>query len=160
MLKNAKEYYDYILIDTPPVHTHFMINGMAAADSVIVVLDPGIFALEGIEILKESFGEFFNKLGLDLNLDMTLITKTPPFSLFRKNPAKEIEEDAKKLLGKRVFKIPYSYHIYGTHLKGIPISHYKPISRVARAYEKVAKHIMEKDRIKNNLNEELRNIIK
>ena len=54
-IEKIKDYYDFILIDTPPVHSHFIINGLAAADKVFVVLDPGIFALEGLSTLKESF---------------------------------------------------------------------------------------------------------
>jgi len=151
-LKDIKKYYDYILIDTPPVHSHFIINGMAAADSIIVVLDPGIFALEGIEILKDSFGDFFKKLNLNLNIDMALITKSPGFSLFRKNHAKEIRKDTKRILEKEVFIIPYSNHIYHTHIKGKPISHYKPRSKVGRAYKKVALNLSNKKNIKKEIN--------
>lgn len=154
-LKNLKNYYDYILIDTPPVHSHFIINGMAAADKIIVVLDPGIFALEGIEILKDSFGDFFRKLNLNLNIETALVTKAPGFSLFRKNHAKEIKKDTEKILEKKVFLIPYSNHIYNTHLKGIPISHYKPGSRVGRAYKKVAQSLLRNEEIKNKLNKKI-----
>jgi len=155
ILENVKNYYDYILIDTPPVHSHFIINGMVAADSVIVVLDPGIFALESVEIMKKSFGEFFEKLGLDLNIDMALITKTPNFSLLRKNHAKEIKKDTEKLLKKRVFMIPYSSYIYGTHAKGLPISHYKPKSRVGKAYKKVVRDILMSENIKKELDKDI-----
>ena len=154
-LKKVKKYYDYILIDTPPVHSHFIINGMAAADDVIVVLDPGIFALEGIEILKGSFGDFFKKLNLNLNIKMALITRSPKFSLFRKNHAKEIKKDTEKTLGKKVFLIPYSDHIYNTHVKGNPISHYKPRSKVGKAYGRVAKNILRDEKIKNKMNDKI-----
>jgi len=159
-LKGLKNYYDYILIDTPPVHSHFIINGMAAADSVIVVLDPGIFALEGIEILKGSFGDFFKKLNLDLNIDMALITKSPGFSLFRKNYSKEIKKETEKLLNKKVFKIPYSNHIYYTHAKGMPISHYKPRSKVGKSYKKVADSFLKKEKIRKKVDEKIGTIKK
>lgn len=155
VLENVKDYYDYILIDTPPVHSHFIINGMVAADSVILVLDPGIFALEGVEILKESFGSFFERLGLDLNIEMALITRAPNFSLFRKNQAKEIQKDTEKLLGKRVFLIPHSNYIYGTHVKGIPISHYKPGSKVGRAYKKVVDNILLGQKARGEIDDEV-----
>jgi chromosome partitioning protein len=154
-LKDSKKYYDYILIDTPPIHSHFIINGMAAADKVIVVLDPGIFALEGIEILKETFGDFFKKLNLNLNIEMALVTKTPAFSLFRRNHAKDIKREAEKLLKKKVFMIPYSNHIYNTHVKGIPISHYKPTSKVGRTYKKVAKNILREEKIRKDIDQKL-----
>lgn len=154
-LKEIKGYYDYVLIDTPPVHSHFIINGMAAADSIIIVLDSGIFALEGIEIIKDSFGDFFRKLKLDLNIDMALITKAPNFSLFRKNHAKEIKKEVEKILGKKVFLVPYSNHIYNTHIKGLPISHYKPISKIGKVYKKVTQNLLTAEKVKNRFNEEI-----
>ena len=156
VLKNAESYYDFILIDTPPVNSHFIINGMAAADSIIVVLDPGIFALEGVETLKNSFGDFFNKLKLDLNLDMALITKTPTFMFLRKNPAKEIQEETEKLLKKKTFLIPYSNHIYDTHIKGIPISHHKPKSNVGKAYKDIARNILIAKKLKEGFNKKFK----
>ncbi len=155
VLEDIKNYYDYILIDTPPVHSHFIINGMVAADSVVVVLDPGIFALESIGILQESFGAFFKKLNLDLNIEMALVTKTPTFSLFRKNHAKEIKRDTEKLLKKKVFMIPYSSHIYGTHAKGVPISHHKPQSNVGKAYKRVVRSLIMKEDAKRELDKDL-----
>lgn len=155
VLKSIKDYYDYILIDTPPVHSHFIINSMVAADSIIVVLDPGIFSLEGIEILKKSFGDFLKKLNLNLNIEMALITKTPGFSLFRRNYAKEIKKDTEKLLKKKVFMIPYSGYIFETHAKGIPISHYKPRSKVGKAYKKVARDILINEKIKEELDRDI-----
>ncbi|MCK4552816.1 AAA family ATPase [Candidatus Pacearchaeota archaeon] len=154
-LKNIKDYYDYILIDTPPVHSHFIINGMVAADSVILVLDPGIFALEGVKVLKDSFGNFLAKLGLDLNIEMALVTKTQGFSLFRKNQAKEIQKETEKLLEKNVFLIPYSNYIYGTHAKGVPISHYQPWSKAGRAYKKIVKEILLNEKIRMKLDKKI-----
>jgi len=57
---------------------------------------------------------------------------------WKKNQAEEIKQDVEKLLNKKVFMIPYSDHIYESQIKGIPISHYKPRSKVAKAYKKVA----------------------
>ena len=154
-LKSIKDYYDYILIDTPPVHSHFIINGMAAADSVIIVLDPGIFALEGIEILKESFGDFFKKLNLDLNIEMALVTKSPGFSLFKRNYAKDVQKEAGKLLKKKVFLIPYSDHIYQTHVKGTPISHHKQRSKVGKAYKKIVENFLKKEKMQNKIDKKI-----
>jgi chromosome partitioning protein len=159
ILKNAiekvEQYYDFVLIDTPPVHAHFIINGLAAADKVILILDPGVFSLEGIETLQNAFGNFFNKIGLKLNIDAALVTKSRGFTLFRKNPAKEIQQEAEILLGRPTYLIPYSDLIYDTHLWGIPLSHLKPNSKIAKAYEKFANSIIEEYETKKQVEKEL-----
>ena len=159
ILKNAIEkieaYYDFILIDTPPVHGHFIINGLAAADKVIIILDPGIFSLEGIETLQNAFGNFFNKIGLKLNIDAALITKSSGFKLFRKNPAKEVQQEAEILLGRQTYLIPYSDLIYDTHLWGLPISHLKPKSKVGKAYQRFTDDIIKEYETKKHVEKEL-----
>tara|TARA_Y100000310_G_C20578186_1_gene761556 strand:- start:138 stop:713 length:576 start_codon:yes stop_codon:yes gene_type:complete len=142
-LDKVKDYYDFILIDTPPVYGHFIINGMAAADKIFVVLDPGIFALEGVETLKKVFENFFKKLGLDLKIDAALITRARSSWLpWKKNYAREVKAETEKILDKKTFLIPYSDAIYETHRLGKPISHYKPWDKVGKAYKKIAKRLL------------------
>lgn len=150
-LEKVKGYYDFILIDTPPVHGHFIINGLAAADKVIVVLDPGVFALEGIETLQNAFGNFFDKLGLKLSIDAALITRAPGFKLFRKNYALEMKKEVEILLGRKVYMIPYSDNVYDCHVWGLPISHLKPGSKVGQAYSKVVDDIIEEYETKHKV---------
>ena len=142
-LAKVKGEYDFILIDTPPVHSHFIINGMAAADKVFVVLDPGIFALEGIETLKNTFGKFFKKMGLDLNIEGAIVTKYQTSILpWKKNFSREIRDNVIGILDKGAYAVPYSEDIFETHVRGLPISHFKPRSRVGRAYKEVALNIL------------------
>lgn len=145
ILDPIKDYYDYILIDTPPIHSHFIINGIACADKVFVVLDPSIFSLESLETLKNSFGDFFNRIGLSLEIDGAFITKCPGFSFFKKNHAKEIRAEVEALLGKEVFMIPYSDHVYKSQVIGMPLSHYKSRSKIGKAYKKIALGILEEE---------------
>jgi len=52
MLKNRiaeiRNSYDYIIIDCPPVINHLTLNGITAADSVLVPVQCEFYALEGI----------------------------------------------------------------------------------------------------------------
>tara|TARA_Y100000310_G_C20673541_1_gene811573 strand:- start:23 stop:766 length:744 start_codon:yes stop_codon:yes gene_type:complete len=136
-LDRVKYYYDFILIDTPPVHGHFIINGMMAADKIVVVLEPGIFSIEGVETLQNSFGKFLNRLGLKLNIDMVLITKVPKKTLssfFKPDYIKDIKKEAENLITRNIFMIPHSDLIYYSQVYGLPISHFKPKSKISKTY--------------------------
>lgn len=138
-LKKIKKYHDYILIDTPPIYAHFIINGMVAADEVIAVIEPGVFALDGLSILDHYFRDYLKKLGSDLNLNTVIIVRNQDSVLpWKKKYAKNIGQYIEKNLKKKVFMIPYSDYIYETHARTIPISHYKPRSKVAKQYKRVA----------------------
>ncbi|AGB02665.1 ATPase involved in chromosome partitioning [Methanoregula formicica SMSP] len=79
ILKNAiatvKDRYDFILVDTPPSLGQLVINGLFAADHVIVTLDSGTFALEGVSTLSTIFGDMKEDLGREIIPDMAVVTR-------------------------------------------------------------------------------------
>ncbi len=62
-LTGVRNVYDFILIDTPPSMGQFVINGLVAADHTVVTLDPGTFALKGMEELSTIFCDISEMLG-------------------------------------------------------------------------------------------------
>lgn len=79
ILKNAiatvKDRYDFILVDTPPSLGQLVINGLFTADHVIVTLDSGTFALEGVSTLSTIFGDMKEDLGREIIPDMAVVTR-------------------------------------------------------------------------------------
>ena len=141
-IKEIKEYYDFILIDTPPSHGHFIINGLIAADEIVMVLDVGVFSLESLSIFNESFFDFFKKLDLNLNISMALVTKSNDTSLpWKRNYGKEIQADVERYLNKPVFTLPYSEDIFISQAAGKPLSHHNPKSKIAKKYKEIAKKL-------------------
>jgi len=146
-IQKIKDEYDYVLIDTPPVYSHFIINGMVAADKVIVVLDPGIFALEGIETLRETFTKFFKRLNIEFKIDSALITRSQTSILpWKSNYSHEVKENVEGMLARKAYLIPFSDDIFESHIRGLPISHYKPRSKVGKAYAKFADYIIKENK--------------
>jgi chromosome partitioning protein len=142
-IRKIKDEYDFVLIDTPPVHSHFIVNGLVAADKIIIVLDPGIFAIEGIESLRETFNKFFKNVGIESKIAGALITKCQTSWVpWKKNYTKEVKQTVEGLLAKKAFTIPYSDDIFESHRVGKPLSHFKPNSSVGKAYNKIAEMVL------------------
>jgi|SaaInlLV_10m_DNA_2_1039722.scaffolds.fasta_scaffold09630_2 chromosome partitioning protein len=142
-IKNIKDDYQFTLIDLPPSNGHFIVNGVMASDSVIVVLDTSVYALNGLETFRTAFDSYCDKIGIDLNIAMALVTKCKKhFNPFKKNIGKEIGKSTKSILGTSVFLVPYSDHVYESQIKQIPISHHKPGSDIGAAYMRIAEEIV------------------
>jgi len=71
----VRKSYDLILIDTPPSMGQFVINGLVAADHIIVTLDSGSFALNGIGPLFTIFEDIKEDLGKNISVDMAIISR-------------------------------------------------------------------------------------
>ncbi len=160
-LKSITQKYDHVLIDTPPSMGQFVLNGLVAADRTIVTLDSGFFALKGVDALNIIFDDIRENIGRNVSADLAIITKTGIYdekkrsffdgilaslkSLLNKD-SDEIkererilgnEEEVRKLFT-QVFTIPYDVQIYEAQQHGMPISHYAPAGRAARAYSEIA----------------------
>ena len=74
-LANVKTQYSYVFIDTPPSLGQFVINGLFAADHVIVTLDSGSFALNGVTTLSTIFSDIKEGLGKEIRPDMAIVSR-------------------------------------------------------------------------------------
>ena len=168
-LARVKGTYDFILIDTPPSMGQFVINGLIAADHTIVTLDPGTFALKGMEALSTVFRDIREMLGENVTAEFAILTRwkgqddraagTGGLALFLKRifspgPSAEEEKERKRLKTfetevrkafKQVFVVPYSPAIYETQQRGLPISHYAPESDAGREYRAITAALLELD---------------
>jgi chromosome partitioning protein len=145
-IESIRKFYDYIMIDTPPSPGLFIINGLVAADYTIITLDPGVFALEGIETLNTIFDDINESCGVRIKPRMAILTRCNKASLFSRmagktNPVKEIKKGISGFFDS-VYTVPYGVEVYEAQLKGVPLSHYKPRCKVGTAYKKIAENVM------------------
>ncbi|QYZ78025.1 ParA family protein [Methanofollis formosanus] len=157
-LADGAAAYDVVLVDTPPSMGQLVINGMVAADHVVVNLDPGFFALGGVATMKAIFGDIEAHVGVSIRPEMALITaRTPPperprgfFSWMRRRFAPDDDEEKKDPVEAeaartflRVEIVPYSPEVPEAQEHGLPISHYAPDCPAGAAYREIAAFVGE-----------------
>lgn len=141
ILQEVKPLYDYILIDLPTSMGLLKINGLCASSHVVVPLDPGVFSLEAIHNLKTTFQDIKKMTGHSVNEFTVCLIRHKKYRPDRQSPYQEIEAKLNEIFD-TVFTVPESIYIYRAQKEGVPISHYAPKSKVAKAYEEIAKNII------------------
>ncbi len=74
-LRITRSHYDVIILDCPPHLGNLTVNGLCAADQVIIPCDPSPLALKGVEALVQSVGTIAARLNPDVDLMGVLLTR-------------------------------------------------------------------------------------
>ncbi len=134
--------YDYILIDCPPSLELLTLNGLCAADTVLVPVQAEYFALEGLSDLMGTIRLVKRSLNKGLDLEGVLITMYDG----RTNLALQVTEEVKRYFPGQVFStvIPRNIRLSEAPSHGKPIFAYDRTSRGAEAYGKLADEFLKK----------------
>jgi len=139
ILKNISGY-DNIMIDCPPALGLLTINGLVAADTVIIPLQCEFFALEGLSSLMgtiQSIQESFNR---ELEIQGVVLTMFDKRNLL----SSLVEKDVRKHLGEKVYStvIPRNVRISEAPSHGKPVLIYDVDCPGSRAYINLAKEVI------------------
>ncbi len=74
-LQITRSFYDVVLIDCPPNLGNLTINGLVAADQVIIPCDPSPLALSGVHSVVEAIGAVATRLNPDIDILGVLLTR-------------------------------------------------------------------------------------
>lgn len=140
---NAREVYDYIIVDSMPALNILLINALTASDSVIVPVEASHGAFEGLGQLFAHVENVKRRLNKELKVEGILFTKVP-----NNNLAKEIRErlleDYPGLLMKA--EIKELVEARKSYAERIPLNEMKK-SKLAGNYSDLADEILEKEGI-------------
>lgn len=145
-LKNAltplKSLYDYILIDCPPSLGLLTLNGLAAADSVLVPMQCEYFALEGITLLLKSVDKVQKSINPNLVIGGIFFTMYDS----RIRLAQDVVMQVKSYFKDVVFStiIPRNVRLSEAPSRGLPICSYDPECNGAKSYAKLAEEVMKR----------------
>ncbi len=145
-LKNALseiiDEWDYIFIDSPPSLGVLTLNGLAAADYVIIPLQCEYFALEGLTLLIQTVKNLQKEINRNLRIGGIVFTMYDS----RTNLANEVVKNVTAYFGKKVFRtiIPRNIALSEAPSHSKPISCYKGDSRGARSYKKLSEEVLDR----------------
>lgn len=140
LLNTAKTEYDYIIIDCPPSLGLLTINGLTAADSLLVPIQCEYYALEGVTELFDTLARLRRGLNPQLMIEGLLLTMYDE----RTNLAAAVAQDLRDFYGSQVLKtiIPRNVRLAEAPSYGKPIILYDIRSKGAESYIQLAKEIL------------------
>jgi chromosome partitioning protein len=140
LLENIKNDYDYIIIDCPPSLGLLTLNGLTAADSLLVPIQCEYYALEGVTELFDTLARLRRGLNPQLIIEGLLLTMYDE----RTNLSAAVAQDLRDFYGQQVLKtvIPRNVRLAEAPSYGKPIILYDIRSRGAESYIQLAKEIL------------------
>jgi chromosome partitioning protein len=134
--------YDYILIDSPPSLGLLTVNGLTAANSVLVPLQAEYFALEGVSQLLATIDRVKSAVNPSLDVEGIVLTMYDE----RINLARQVAEEVRSHFGEKVYKtvIPRNVRLSEAPSFGKPIILYDIRSRGSEAYVSLAREFIQR----------------
>ncbi len=150
-LHTLREDYDWVIIDCPPSLSLLTVNGLVAADSVLIPMQCEYYALEGLSALVDTISRITGHLNPQLSIEGIVRTMYDPRNSLTLDVSKQLEAH----FGEKVFKtvIPRNVRLAEAPSYGLPVMYYDRQSRGARAYLALASEFVRRhDKAKQERN--------
>jgi chromosome partitioning protein len=134
--------YDFILIDCPPALNMLTVNGLAAAQAVIIPMQCEYYALEGLTDLVATLRKVRARLNPKLEIEGLLRTMYDPRSTLMQQVSGELVEH----FGDKVYGtiVPRNVRLAEAPSYGRPVIAFDRQSKGALAYGALAEEILER----------------
>ena len=145
-LKNAllsvKDRYDLILIDCPPSLEMLTMNGLAAAEGILVPVQCEYYALEGLADLMTTLRLMKKRINPGLEIFGVVLTMFDG----RTNFSTQVAQEVRRHFPGKVFAnvIPRNVRLAEAPSHGLPITAYDRSSKGAKAYQAITQEILKK----------------
>ena len=141
-LNTIKDNYDVILIDCPPSLEMLTINGLAAADSILIPVQCEYYALEGLSDLMSTLRMIKKRIHPALDVFGVLLTMFDG----RTNFSTQVAQEVRRHFPGKVFAsvIPRNIRLAEAPSHGLPVTAYDRSSRGAVSYRELANEFNKK----------------
>ena len=138
-LKEIRDSYDVIFIDCPPSLELLTLNGLAAADSILVPVQCEYYALEGLSDLMATLRMVKKRINPRLEIFGVALTMFDG----RTNFSTQVAQEVRRHFPGKVFAavVPRNIRLAEAPSHGLPVMHYDRASRGAVAYKAMAEEI-------------------
>ena len=139
-LEPARKLYDFILIDCPPSLGVLTLNGITAADAVLIPMQCEYFAMEGLTHLLQTIKRVQKNLNPRLDIGGIFFTMYDP----RTRLAQQVVKEVSSYFTKKVFStiVPRNVRLSEAPSHGLPISKYDPLCSGAKAYKSLTQEVL------------------
>jgi chromosome partitioning protein len=139
-LRATRTHYDYIVIDCPPNLGNLCINGLCAADQVLIPCDPSPLAVRGVEALVGAVSTIASRLNPDLDVLGVLLTRVDGRNLtLNAAVVREIQETWGDAL--LPVRIGINTSLARAQHDGSDVFAFDPNCRGATQYRELAEHV-------------------
>lgn len=141
-IRTLRDSYDLILIDCPPSLELLTLNGLCAADGILVPVQCEYYALEGLSDLMATLRQVKRKMNPRLEIFGVVLTMYDG----RTNFSAQVAQEVRKHFPGKVFAnmIPRNVRLAEAPSHGIPVIAYDRSSRGAAAYRNLAKEVADR----------------
>ena len=141
-LNTVKDQYDLILIDCPPSLEMLTLNGLAAAEGILVPVQCEYYALEGLSDLMSTLRMVKKRINPGLEIFGVALTMFDG----RTNFSTQVAQEVRKHFPGKVYTtvIPRNIRLAEAPSHGLPVTAYDRSSKGALAYKAMAAEIKAK----------------
>jgi chromosome partitioning protein len=141
VLEDKVDAYDFALIDCPPNLGLLTVNGLVAANSVIIPVQTQYYAMKGLNNLVK----VINMIRMKLNRELRILGLLPTFFDSRTNLARDMLDELRVVGDHHVFAsiVRTTVKLGEAPLVGRPITTYAGASAAAQTYRDLAKEVID-----------------
>lgn len=151
-IQKSENKYDYILIDCPPALNLLTLNGLCAAQAVMIPMQCEYYALEGLSDLVNTIRKVRAHLNPDLEIEGLLRTMFDP----RNTLAQQVSEQLQQHFGEKVYRtvIPRNVRLAEAPSYGVPALYHDKLSKGTQAYLALAGEMLNNATRNTQMNKE------